>query len=73
MIKNSHLSPEISSSVAKQITNIKCALFTSILDINECLTYPCHANATCNNTIGSYMCTWDPGYSGDEFNCTGMY
>ena len=43
-----------------------------ILDIDECLTDPCHANGTCNNTIGSYVCACDPGYSGDGFNCTGM-
>jgi hypothetical protein len=42
------------------------------LDINECLTdSPCHANATCNNTEGSYMCTCDSGYSGDGFTCNG--
>ena len=43
-----------------------------ILDIDECLTDPCHANGTCNNTIGSYVCACDPGYSGDGFKCTGM-
>ena len=61
------------SSIAKEISNIKCLLFSYILDINECWTYPCHGNATCNNTIGSYMCACDPGYSGDGFNCTGMH
>ena len=52
------------------------SLFVSsakLLDINECSTYPCHGNATCNNTIGSYMCACDTGYSGDGFNCSGMY
>ena len=42
-------------------------------DINECSTYLSHANATCNNTIGSYMCACYTGYSGDGFNCTGMH
>ena len=42
------------------------------LDTNECLPdSPCHANATCNNTEGSYLCTCDSGYSGDGFTCTG--
>ena len=36
-----------------------------ILDMNEC-----HGSATCNNTIGSYMC--DTRYSGDGFSCTGI-
>ena len=52
----------------------KCLLriIFQILDIDECYSYPCHANATCNNTVGSYMCGCDFGYSGDGFNCTGM-
>ena len=73
MIKNTHLPADISSSIVKEIRNINCNLFPSILDINECLTYPCHANATCNNTMGSYVCACEPGYSGDGFNCTGMH
>ena len=43
-----------------------------ISDINECRKdFPCHSNATCNNTNGSYICTCYSGYSGDGFNCTG--
>ena len=42
------------------------------LDTNECVPdSPCHANATCNNTEGSYLCTCDSGYSGDGFTCNG--
>ena len=41
------------------------------LDVDECSSNPCHANATCNNTLGSYLCACDPGYSGDGLNCTG--
>ena len=36
------------------------------------LTDPRHWNLTSNNTIGSYMCVCDTGYSGDAFNCTGI-
>ena len=43
-----------------------------ILDINECLTSPCHPNAICNNAGGSYICGCDMGYTGDGFNCAGM-
>ena len=44
-----------------------------LTDIDECrnITAPCHANATCNNTDGSYTCTCNDGYSGDGVNCTG--
>ena len=47
-------------------------LFSLIVDIDECLTsQPCHANATCNNTVGSYLCSCDLGYSGDGMKCSG--
>jgi hypothetical protein len=40
--------------------------------VNECVTEsPCHTNATCNNTDGSYTCTCDAGYTGDGFSCGG--
>ena len=47
-------------------------MFLYYLDTNECLAdSPCHANAICNNTDGSYICTCDSGYSGDGFTCNG--
>ena len=48
-------------------------VFLTHLDINECSSNPCHGNATCNNTAGSYMCVCDSGYSGDGFNCSGTH
>ena len=54
----------------KALSNVKFQIFSS--DINECQTdTPCHSNAWCNNTDGSYTCECVPGYSGDGFNCTG--
>ena len=70
MVKKPYLSADVSSFL------VKISLFVSfpdILDIDECTSNPCHANATCNNTVGSYMCACDPGYSGDGFNCTGKH
>ncbi|XLS67229.1 hypothetical protein HN51_018252 [Arachis hypogaea] len=43
-------------------------------DVDECKTPNkfCHANATCNNTYGSYTCACQKGYSGDgELHGTG--
>ena len=43
------------------------------LDINECyLSNACHPNSNCSNTLGSYICECNPGYSGDGKTCAGM-
>lgn len=49
---------------------ICCCDFICV-DINECRNNPCHAQATCTDTIGSYICTCNQGYSGNGFNCAG--
>ena len=42
------------------------------LDQDECLSDPCTSQSTCENTIGSYLCTCDHGYTGNGFtSCTG--
>ena len=58
-----------------QIQNIIFNMLFVIADVNECnnVTYPCHANATCINTNGSYICHCRKGFDGDGTNCTGMY
>ena len=50
-----------------------CNLLLYLSDIDECLSDPCHSNATCNNTIGSFTCTCVNGYSGDGILCTGKF
>ena len=45
-----------------------------LLDINECdPADPCHANATCTNTMGSYLCACNANFSGDGLFCEGNY
>ena len=44
------------------------------IDINECSDASlndCDDNAHCTNTIGSFNCTCDPGYSGNGITCLG--
>ena len=45
-----------------------------LTDIDECEleTYPCHSNANCTDTDGSFNCTCREGFEGDGFNCTGI-
>ena len=43
--------------------------YVNISDINECIS--CDKNAKCNNSLGSYTCECNEGFSGDGTNCTG--
>ena len=41
------------------------------LDVDEC-TDSCHENADCVNSVGSFQCTCQNGYTGDgNTNCSG--
>ena len=53
------------------VTTCYCELCTA--DVNECTegTNSCHRHASCYNTLGSYSCSCNPGYTGDGFSCTG--
>ncbi|KAK3707305.1 hypothetical protein QZH41_014811, partial [Actinostola sp. cb2023] len=45
------------------------AYYTAV-DLNECrIPGTCHSNATCKNTIGSYVCTCKISYTGDGKSC----
>ena len=42
------------------------------IDVNECLSSPCDANANCQNTIGSFQCSCNAGFTGDGITCSGI-
>ena len=44
----------------------------SYLDLDECLVNPCHSDATCSNTFGSFICTCNKGFEGNGENCQGI-
>ena len=41
-------------------------------DVDECESDEdnCHENANCTNTVGSFTCSCNPGYTGDGVTCT---
>ena len=43
-------------------------------DCDECAlkTDNCDANGACTNTVGSFTCACNTGYSGDGTDCTGV-
>ena len=45
-----------------------------ILDIDECSTenHRCHGQAYCTDTIGSFICTCNEGFTGNGEECAGM-
>ena len=46
--------------------------YLPLLDIDECAVMNgCHESAVCKNTIGSYQCFCQSGYTGDGFSCKG--
>ena len=44
-------------------------------DFDECAnnTDNCDVNAYCNNTVGSFNCTCNSGYTGNGTTCAGKY
>ena len=49
-------------------------LFNHFSDTDECgnTPSPCHPEANCANTAGSFTCTCKSGYTGSGVTCTGM-
>ena len=45
--------------------------FIFLLDINECLTNPCHVNASCTDNEGSFDCQCRNGFAGNGITCLG--
>ena len=43
-----------------------------IVDIDECEDEPCHMNAFCTNSEGSFSCQCNVGYQGNGSVCIGM-
>ena len=44
-----------------------------VSEIDECVTYPCHPDATCTNYVGSFECSCKNGFTGSGYVCEGKY
>jgi hypothetical protein len=68
------------SSAANQIArfikinacHIIIMLIVLVIDIDECEEGGCHANASCANSLGSFSCDCNAGFTGDGENCGGI-
>ena len=40
-------------------------------DVDECTSEVCDPHADCTNTVGSYVCICEAGYTGDGVTCHG--
>ena len=44
-------------------------------DVDECSSgmFPCDTNSNCTNTIGSFLCNCQSGYTGSGLTCEGLH
>ena len=58
------------SNTIHSITLIRSQIFNFVVDINECDSiHPCNGNANCTDTLGSFICTCNSGFTGDGLTC----
>ena len=43
----------------------------NVLEIDECISNPCHTNAVCQDGINAHDCTCQEGFTGDGTTCAG--
>ena len=73
---NQGYSGDGTTCVGQYYRNCALKVHTTIIiifiDIDECISgNNCSPNATCMNTPGDFICTCNPGYSGDGVTCSG--
>lgn len=74
-----HYKRSVFQVVESALRNVKVSDFIHFTcsfifsDIDECENgeNPCHVNALCSNTVGSYVCRCTRGFDGDGTTCVG--
>ena len=63
----------MSGSCRKQFLQLLFSVL-NVLDVNECTndTHNCDNNASCQNSVGSFNCSCNPGYDGNGTTCIAM-
>ena len=53
-------------------THVRSSILTLFSDVDECLRNPCYNGGNCSNTVGSFECICQPGWTGPTC-LIGMY
>jgi hypothetical protein len=69
------MSPMLDERCSIKTDRLRSFSIIYFVDIDECsaMTSNCDANAECENTVGSFKCTCNPGFTGNGVTCTGAY
>ena len=65
----------VSQSICPSVSLSAAQPYFFFLDVDDCteMTDNCDVNAYCNNTVGSFNCTCNSGFTGNGTTCAGKY
>ena len=65
----------VSQSICPSVSLSAAQPYFFFLDVDDCteMTDNCDVNAYCNNTVGSFSCTCNSGFTGNGTTCAGKY
>ena len=65
----------VSQSICPSVSLSAAQPYFFFLDVDDCteMIDNCDVNAHCNNTVGSFSCTCNSGFTGNGTTCAGKY